>query len=98
MSDQLEQIRENLKTLEIMNILNILQLKIPVGNVFKDWNVIRDYFKEHFKLEPSDIENIRTSKFNAQHVSNFFHYSTKAITLLIFPNFGYFFNKSSGMK
>ena len=68
-SDELNQMLESLKSMEIMNILDILQLEVPVSDVFKDWDLIQDYFEEHFQLKPTDIEEIRKAKLNVQKVS-----------------------------
>ena len=69
MSKELDKMLESLKSLEIMNILDILQLEIPVSDVFKDWDLIQDYFEENFQLKPTDIEEIRNAKLNVQKVS-----------------------------
>ena len=69
MSKELDKMLESLKSLEIMNILDILQLEIPVSDVFKDWDLIQGYFEENFHLKPTDIEEIRNAKLNVQKVS-----------------------------
>jgi hypothetical protein len=71
-SDQLDLILESLKSLEIMKILDTLQLEILVSDVFKDWNLIRDYFEEHLQLKASDIEEIRKAKLSVQKVSSIY--------------------------
>ena len=81
-SIEIEQVLESLKSLEIMTILDSMKFEIPFGEMFKNWQIIGRYIKEKFRLEDSEIDDIKFSKLNVSEVSNGFvsnlHFSLKS--------------------